>query len=233
MKRKILIATFALFCAAGGAAAQSESAYERARAALPAEHARAFDDIVASARTRGLPVEPLADKVLEGRAKGIPPATIINVVRVRSEQLAQAAALLPRSRVPQADITAVADAMQRGVKPEMVRKLNAGARPEEPVGMTLNTLADLLERGVPVDVAYDVISAWRSRGARTNELRDLPATVERLVREGAKPDHAGTAVVSALRAGRSASSARVGNAGAGRGKGPPIEPPGRGRGKGN
>jgi len=233
MKRGLSLTVLALVVGVNGAAAQNANAYERARAALPAEEARAFEQIVASARTRGLPVEPLADKVLEGRAKGVAPSVILNVVRARSDQLARAAALLPGGHVSGSEVSIVADAMQRGVKPEMVGKLHAEARPGEPVGAALNTLADLLDRGVPVDVAYDVISAWRSRGARASELQELPATVESLVRKGAKPEHAGAAVISALRAGRSASSARVGNLGIGRGKGPPVVPPGRNRGKGN
>jgi hypothetical protein len=232
MKHASLILA-ALVFGAGNAAAQNAAAYDRARASLPPEQARAFEQIVESARARGLPIEPLADKVLEGRAKGVAPTVIINVVRARSDQLAAAAAVLPSGRVPASEITIVADAMQRGVKPEMVKKVHAGARPNEPVGMALNTLADLLERGVPVDVAYDVLDAWRNRGGRASQLGDLPATVERLIREGAKPEHAGAAVISALRAGRSATTARVGNSGLGRGKGPPLEPPGRGRGKGN
>jgi len=231
--KRALSTVLAIVVGVSGAAAQNANTYERARASLPAEQARAFDQIVASARARGLPIEPLADKVLEGRAKGAAPTAILNVVRARSDQLARAAALFPRGRAPASEISIVADAMQRGVKPEMVKKLRADTPGSESVGPALNTFADLLERGVPVDMAYDVIRAWRSRGARDSELRELPATVESLVRSGAKPEHAGAAVINALRAGKSPSSARVGNLGGGRGKGPPVEPPGRSRGKGN
>jgi hypothetical protein len=72
--------------------------------------------------------------------------------------------------------------------------------------MALNVLADLLERGVPVDIALDVLASWRAHGAKASELQDLPAAVERLVRSGARPDRAAQEVEESIRSGGGASS---------------------------
>src|SRR5688572_10435380 len=63
----------ALVLTAGGARAQQVSTYERAKAGMTVQAARDFDRVIADARARGLPVEPLIDKALEGQAKRVPP----------------------------------------------------------------------------------------------------------------------------------------------------------------
>ena len=186
------------------------SALQRARSALPADQAREFDGVVADIRKRGLPIEPLADKVLEGSAKGVPPARIMTVVRQRAGHLRSAAAVIGNTRgVRTNEITTIADAFQRGIKDDEARALKNGSRAGEPLGLALHTLADLRDRGVPTDVALDVIAAWRTRGGKPAELRDLPANVERLIRQGAKPEQAGSAVAETVRSGRSPGRARV------------------------
>ncbi len=98
-----------------------------------------------------------------------------------------------------------------------------------------------------MDGALDVLGAWRSHGAQPDELRDLPAAVERLIREGILPAQAAAAVASAVRAGRGPSSAvgpptapgTAGKGKKGKGKGPPdrpplppgVDPPGKGTGR--
>ncbi|MGH7466367.1 MAG: hypothetical protein ACRENP_00120 [Longimicrobiales bacterium] len=183
------------------------TAYDRARAFLTGTHRAAFTDIVANARSRGLPTQPLVDKVLEGRAKRAAPDKIIVVVREKLDKLARAQTIT-RSR-SSLEIITVADALQRGVDEATIRRVRAEARSREPVGLAIHTLADLLDTGVPRDVALGMIAGWRSRGAAASELRELPAAVERLVRQGATAPLAGGAVASALRSGRAASSVRM------------------------
>ena len=98
----------------------------------------------------------------------------------------------------------------RGVDENTIRQVRANARPKEPTGMAVHALADLLDRRRATHgCALGMIAGWRSRGAPSAELRELPAAVERLVREGANPGRAGNAVASAIRSGRSASSVRM------------------------
>lgn len=197
--------------AAGGvmrvAAAQEPAGLAQARASLPPEAARELERTVSAARARGLPTEPLVSKALEGAAKGVPAERILAVVRLRAEQLGRAQALLQGRAASPADVTAVADALQRGVPESTVKALVSGARPDEPVALAAHTLADLLEAGVPVQAALEVLTAWRSRGANPAELHELPAAVARLVRQGTLPAQAAAAVAAAVRAGRSPASA--------------------------
>jgi hypothetical protein len=183
--------------------AQAQTGLARAKAALPPEAGVALEQTVAGARARGLPTEPLIDKALEGVAKRVAPAMILSAVRQRVELLARAdAALRPYGPPSAADVTTAADVLQRGVADDVVKRARAGGRSGEPIAMALHTLADLKDRGVPVDVALEVLQSWRQRGARPDQLRELPAAVERLIREGASPSAAGRSVAAAMRAAR-------------------------------
>ena len=219
-----LIAAWCVAGAASGVHAQEPARYERARAAFSGEDARAFERLVARAREQGLPVDPLVDKALEGAAKGVPPGRVLAVLEELATGLARARGLLAASGFQPAppDIAAVADGLRRGVPEHAVRELSAGAQPGEPIALAVHTLADLLERGVPVAMALDVLTAWRGQGAQTAELVELPAAIERLMRQGVLPSQAAQAVAAAMRAGRGPGAA-----------GPPGGfPPARGRGPG-
>lgn len=199
MMNKILLLGMILPLAA--AQAQAQTGLERAKAALPPAAAQTLEETVAAARSRGLPTEPLVDKALEGVAKHKPAPMILNAISQKLDLLTRAdAALRPYGPPAPADVTATADVLQRGVSDELVKRVRAGARQGEPIGIALHTLADLLDRDVPVDVALDVLNSWRERGARANELRDLPAEVERLVRGGASPSAAGRSVAASMKA---------------------------------
>jgi hypothetical protein len=219
----MLLVLAALPCGRLVAQQAEPAALQRARAGLPPAQAAAFDDILARARTRGLPTGPLVDKVLEGAAKGVAPDRVIAVIRERAERLALAQGIVGTRR--NSEVASAALALDRGVDEKVARQLAAGAGEKEPLGMALNVLADLLERGVPVDVAFDVLSSWRSRGARANELQELPAAVERLVREGARPDKAANDVADAVRSGRGASSVKTGVNPQGKPTGPKADRP--------
>jgi hypothetical protein len=224
MKMLTMLLVLAALPSARLAAQQAEpAAIQRARAGLPPAQAAAFDDILARARSRNLPTAPLIDKTLEGAAKGIAPDRIIAVLRLRADRLELAKGILGVRA--ENEVASAALALDRGIDEKTARQLVAGARPNEPVGMALNVLADLLERGVPVDRAFEVISSWRSRGGRASDLQDLPAAVERLVREGAQPDRAATEIADALRSGRAASSVRMGVNPQGKPTGPKVDRP--------
>jgi hypothetical protein len=162
MKHAIITFGFALSIASVGAA---QTPLDRAKAGLPADAARGLDQIVASARTRGLPADPLVDKALEGVSKRAPANLILDAVRRRLDLLARADAdLRPYGTPTPADVTATADALQRGLSDEQVKRVRAETRAGEPVATALHVLADLLERGVPVDQAFKMLSSWRERG---------------------------------------------------------------------
>jgi hypothetical protein len=183
---------FGLLFLLAAAPVQAQTGLQRAKAQLPRDAARTLEQTVLAARKKGLPTEPLIDKALEGSAKGVPPAVVINAVRQKADMLARAdAALRPFGKPTATDVTATADALQRGISVELVKRVGAGRRSGEPVGMALHTIADLIDRKVPANVAVEVISSWRARGGKSDELREIPAAVERLIRQGVSPSAAG------------------------------------------
>jgi hypothetical protein len=221
MKRLLLVFGF---LGSFTAAASAQTGLERAKAALSAADARMLEQAVANARARGLPTAPLVDKALEGVAKHAPASAILEAVRRRLELLARADAALRPSGLATAEVvTAVADVMQRGINEDLVKRAAAGHRTGEPIDLALNTLADLLARGVPVDVAFDILSSWREHGANAEELRQMPAVVERLVGEGASPANAGQAIAASVRSGRAVGAA------VGPKTRPDVSKPGKGR----
>lgn len=226
--RRIAMAVLIAVAMPAAAHAQGNDA-ARARAGLNASAAARFDAAIARAEREDLPTESIVSKALEGIAKRVPPDRIAVAIEQRLDLLVRArAALEPRrrdteTRDPQrerevrararAEISAVADAMQRGVDDDAVRRLSADSRPDEPISTAVHVLADLVQRGVPSDVALEVLSAWRARGNSAADLADVPAGIDRLVRQGMRPAQAGASLAATLR---------------GRGR---LEVPGRGRGQ--
>ncbi len=185
-------------------AGQDAAALERARTGLSPAAAAALEASVQAAARDGLPTQPLIDKALEGEAKGVPGERIVAVVRALHEELGRARGLLReggRASPPGAEISAIAEALRRGVPEDALRNL---ARDDHsgPLGMESHVLADLLDRGVPVNGALAVLSAWRGRGADQAQLRELPAAVERRMRGGKAAADAAAAVASDVRRGR-------------------------------
>lgn len=174
----------------------------RIRAELPAAAVERIESQLQQAVERGLPVEPLLDKAVEGIAKRVAGDRIAGAVTQLTGELGRARDLLGNGLPPAAvDVAAVADALRRGVPEQVVRRIRERAGPEEPVAMVVHTAGDLLDHGVPVDQALAVLDAWRARGGDPAELRELPAAIERLIRQGTLPAQAAAAVTGAMRAG--------------------------------
>ena len=221
-------AIIALAATAVPAAAQQspDQRLDRIRGSLPAAAVERIEASLDAAQRQGLPVEPLLDKAVEGITKGVPGDRIAAAIGTLARELGRANALLGNGvRPAPADVSAVADALRRGVPETSVRQLAGHAREGEPVALAVHTLGDLIDRGVPAEHALTMLDAWRDRGGQADELRELPAAVERLMRQGVLPEQAAAAVSGAMR--RGAAPGMVGGAGKGPGGGPPI-PPGAG-----
>lgn len=223
----------ALVAAVPVMAQQEDPRVDRIRAALPAATAQQIQQSVAEARASGLPFEALLDKAVEGIAKGVAAPQIAGAVVRLAGELATAQSILgDGTATAPTDVTAVADAMRRGVPEPAIRRVAGQAEPGEPVALAVHTMGDLMDRGVPTQQAVAVLDAWRFRGAHQEELRELPAAVERLIRQGVMPGPAAAALANAMRGGPPGAGAGQGPGG-GQGQGamseawPPI-PPGSG-----
>ena len=196
--RRILWGLAAALVIAPPAGAQTPGGRERARAVLPAEAFDQVDRVVAEAGQAGLPVEPLWDKALEGAAKGVPapriaPAVTDFVGRLRTAR----GALGPMQ--PDAALVAAADALRRGVP---AAALAGVAEPGGRTATALVVLADLVETGVPVDRAVDVVREALARRTADAEMYALSARVRAAMREGQSAGTAAEGLRRQIREGR-------------------------------
>lgn len=184
-------------------AGAQESALGRLADALPAEAMGSLMEALRSAEGRGLPVEPLVNKALEGAAKGVAAERVLAAVRELARGLDQARALLPSSPPPTAgELSAAADVLGRGAPGDALRRLGGRRVAGEPFEVAIHTLGDLLERGVAVDVALEVLEAWRSGGTDPEQLRGIPAALDGLTRQGMSPENAAREVAQRVAGGR-------------------------------
>jgi|RifCSP16_2_1023846.scaffolds.fasta_scaffold29291_2 hypothetical protein len=201
------------------------------RGAAP-EFAQQVVQVVAAARTSGLPVEPLADKAFEGLAKGYPAERILPVVQLLADRLraGRTAALSagltqPSGRV----VAAAAEALGRGMeRNEVVQLLQAAPGPDAAsVGLTV--AASLVAQGIASRDATRAVETAYHEGRSARELLELPSVTSSWFAEGVtlpevvKRIHQGQALP--FPPGRG--GAQGGPPGLRPGTGPPINPPGK------
>jgi hypothetical protein len=213
MKARIAAGLTAVLLLAAPAAqvhaqAQEDAAIATLRASLSASAFASFSAIVRDAQRQGLPTQPLIAKAREGTAKNVPDDRIVAAVRQTAEFLGRARALLRAAAAleTEAEISAAATALQRGVPADAVSRLAADARGRGSVGLSAHVLADIMGHGVPMAAGIEMIAAWRGHGADPARLNEIPAAVERLVRQGVVPARAAAGIGAGLRLGRSPGS---------------------------
>ena len=139
-----------------------------------------------SARTNGLPMEPLVDKALEGVTKRAAGARIQAAVSSMLRRLEAARDALAPNPTPR-DITAGADALAFGATSDALKTMRA-IRPNESVAVPLGVLTQLVASGVPVGRATRVVADVLRRGARDEQLIALNDDVRSYVAAGASPE---------------------------------------------
>jgi len=141
-----------------------------------------------SARTRGLPVEPLVDKALEGATKRAAGPRIQAAVEMLMRRLEMARDALAPNPGPR-DIAAGADALAYGAPREALVTMRA-IRPNESIAVPLGVLTQLVASGVPVARATRVVADLLRRGARDEQLIALNNDVRNFVAAGVSPQAA-------------------------------------------
>lgn len=141
-----------------------------------------------SAATRGLPIDPLVDKALEGATKHAAGPRIEAAVSMLMRRLEVARDALAPNPGPR-DIAAGADALAYGATRESLVSMRA-IRPNEPVAVPLGVLTQLVASGVPVARATRVVADLLRRGARDEQLIALNNDVRSFIAEGASPQAA-------------------------------------------
>ena len=139
--------------------------------------------LIDSARTAGLPAEPLIQRALEGATKHATGALIVTALRRLAGDLAGAREALGGTASP-AELSAGAAALRAGVGPDVLAELRRARR--ESLTVPLAVLTDLVASGVPADSAAAAVLALAAR-VRDPELVEFRRAVERDIALGASP----------------------------------------------
>lgn len=189
VNRASTLALAAALLAAGVARAQDPRLMHR----LDSTTLALVGALMDSARTAGLPVEPLVQRALEGAAKHAEPDRIVAAVRRLAGELGVARAALGNESSP-AELDAGASALRAGVRPEDLTLLRQ--RRTQSLTVALAALTDLVVGGVPPDSAASAVLALAAR-ARDDQIADFRRAVERDIALGATPASAAAVRVDA------------------------------------
>lgn len=173
-------------------AAQEDVATRLDRRVAP-EVVREVEALAASAVARGLPVEPLIQKAIEGGAKGVPAERVIAAVRTLAARLEMAAGALRSSGIasPAADmIEGGADALGAGLSANQVGVLARSSRQPHDPGLTLRVAATIAALGVPPKTALELVRDMIKAGRAPSDILSLPAQVQAVMARGATPAQA-------------------------------------------
>ncbi len=165
-----------------GAAPSIASAVARLEG-IPDPRVRRFvADALADADRRGLPLEPLVAKALEGVEKEAPPARIEAAVKGMVQRLSVARDAL-KPAVSDREVTAGADALAMGVPAEVLRAFRELSR-RRSTAVALGVLSQLVSRGVPVAEATRGVGRLVERRASDSQLLALSQEVQRDLSQG-------------------------------------------------
>ena len=231
---RAIVLTVLMMALPAGLAAQEDAGFARIRRVFPPAAAERIEAIVQDSRASGVPADALLSKALEGAAKGVPADRVIAVLSEYATRLGEARGLVGSGRGAD-EVVAAADALRRGVPPDAVQAV-AEARAGD-AAVPLIVLGDLMEAGVPVEQARQVVSEALQRGGADEQLLAIPGAVRRMIRDGRGPGEAASAVRRGFQSGQLPPGIPAAPRGAGPGGGPPVPPGtgppgGKGKGKG-
>jgi hypothetical protein len=184
-------AALALAIALGAAlpgALPAQDAVARLDGRVPPDVAQAVRVIADGARGRGLPVDPLIQKAIEGSAKGVPPERVVEAVRVLAGRLELAQGALREAGLARPGPEVVesgAYALTAGLTALQVRDLVRLSRPSYDPVLTLHVAATLAALGVPPEQGLQVMERRIQARQDVNQLLDLPNEVETGMARGA------------------------------------------------
>jgi hypothetical protein len=154
----------------------------------PPAVAQAVQGIADDARARGLPVELLVQKALEGGAKGVPVDRVIAAVRVLAGRLDEARGALQQGGIRTPSPEAVESgvyALNAGLNARQVRDLGRVSRDPYDPALTLRIAATLTALGVPAREGLELVEHMIQDRRGPRELLDLPNEVREGMARGA------------------------------------------------
>jgi hypothetical protein len=202
--RNILVRLISLVMCLTAAPALAESLSNQDRAEIDrlraaqghsAEAVNPLLEQVTRAGEKGIPIEPLANKVKEGLAKGVEPRRIEPVLRQMVTHFDKAQELLQESRAKgvtdqgqgssQRALESLAEALSRGATADEVRELARSGQhqgqkmSEDMLATGAKSLAVMKEAHIPPKDGAAVVAEGMRQGFRPSELTDLAREMKR------------------------------------------------------
>ena len=154
---------------------------------VPPDVATLVRQLATSAAARGLPVDPLIQKAIEGSAKGVPSDRVATALRALVAQLDVANAALREADPTQPDTDAIAAgafALNAGLSSRHVTALAVASRPSNSVAATLRVASTLAAIGVPAEQTVELVTQVIKAGGSTRDVLALPTQVMTGVSQG-------------------------------------------------
>lgn len=177
---------------------------DRLSGRVPPDVGAVVESLGTDAAARGLPIDPLIQKAIEGSAKRVPPERVIAAVRLVVTQLDTAAAAL-RAGGMISDTLAIAAgafAINAGMGAHDITNLvlRGGGQTVVNVRLELNVAGTLVAMGVPSSEASNLVSASLQSDSPATKLLSLPSRVQGEVARGATPAQAAAGLARAAAA---------------------------------
>jgi len=170
---------------------------------VPATVVAAVSALADSAATRGLPVEPLVEKAIEGAAKAAAPERIVVAVQAVLARLgrAQGALQAAGAATPAPDaIEAGGFALSAGLEVGNVQAVAVACGTRYSAAVALRVAGTLSALGVPPAQTVELVKQTLRSGAQERDLLALPGRVEAQVAQGATPAQAAAGLARAAAA---------------------------------
>jgi len=166
------------------------------------EVAALVEELGTAASARGLPVDPLIQKAIEGSAKGVPSARVTAAVRLVVMQLDTAAAALREGSVVTDTLVIAAGefAITAGLSGHDITALARTGASAQALTVGLRVAGTLSAMGVPPAENIELISTKLRAGQPASDLLLLPARVQAEVARGVTPAQAAAGLARAAAA---------------------------------
>lgn len=161
-------------------------------------------ELAGAAASRGLPLDPLIQKAIEGSAKAIPDDRVATALRLVAAQLDTAAVALqsagPGSHPDTTAIAAGGFAVSAGLRGRDIAELARTGQPMSDVIVGMRVAGTLSAMGVPPDEAVKLVSASLRAHQTAGDLLSIPGRVQTEMARGATPAQAAAGLARAAAA---------------------------------
>jgi hypothetical protein len=175
---------------------------QRLAGRVPPQIASLVEQLGSDAAARGLPIDPLIQKAIEGSAKGVPPERVATALRVVVMQLDTAAAAL-RDGGLVGDTLAIAAgefAITAGLGGSDITALARTGANATALTVGLRVAGTLAALGVPPAEDIGLVSVTLRSGEPASSLLALPANVQAAIANGVTPAQAAAGLARAAAA---------------------------------